>query len=123
MVRLDGQDSIPPCPTGTKCGSGTGLGDSHPAAGPCLLFGHLPVGRLPGHCGLVLEKKQEEPLPPFACPVVVALRRVGRVRHHAGGRRTFVCRTAGTLQFVRTHRKQPVRPCLPVGKQLAGLSG
>lgn len=35
---------------------------------------------------------------------------------------TFVCRTAGTLQFVRTHRKQPVRPCLPVGKQLAGLS-
>ena len=42
---------------------------------------------------------------------------------HAGGRCTFVCRPAGTLQFVRTHRKQPVRPHLPVGKQFAGLSG
>ena len=123
MVRLDGQNSIPPCRTGAQRGSGTGTGDSHPAAGTRLLFRHLPAGRLPGHRSLVLEEEQEEPLPLLACPVVAALRRTGRVRRHTGGRRTLVCGPAGPLQFVRTHRKQPVRPHLPVGKQLAGLPG
>ena len=121
LVGLDGQNTVPSCAPGVKCGycGGLRVGDTCLRTG--VLFGHLSAGRDAGHHRLDGQKTEEEPLLLFSGQVMAAVWGVGSFRCSDDSRNRLTGGIARAIQFIRTDRKQSVHPIIRLGKQSARL--
>ena len=86
-----------------------------------VLLSHLSAGRDAGHHRLDGQKTEEEPLLLFSGQIMAAVWGVGCFRCSDNSRNRLAGGIARAIQFIRTDRKQSVRPDIRLGKQLARL--
>lgn len=121
LVGLDGLNTVPARALGVECGGCGVLRVADTCLRTGVLLSHLSAGRDAGHHRLDGQKTEEEPLLLFSGQIMAAVWGVGCFRCSDNSRNRLAGGIARAIQFIRTDRKQSVRPDIRLGKQLARL--
>lgn len=123
MVGVDGKDTVSADHTCFECRGYPLFSHADIVVRARLLFGYLPVGRIPG-CGFMVERtsqKEEIPFFLFLRAILAALWCFGIIHGRCYRGIGVVCRTAGSLQCLWTNCFQSTPTRLFMGKQPACL--